>query len=1170
MKNSSIATSGRTLALKRSLACGAAAGALLLGSAAFAQETMETVQVTGYRASLEKSLDIKRSTNEMVDAISAEDVGKFPDSNLAESLQRLPGVAVDRDNGEGRSITVRGLGSNFTRVTLNGLQALSTAGSSDSGTAPNRDRGFDFNTFASELFSQLKVQKSASAASEDGSLGATVALSTPHAFDLGEKYILSAQNAWYEEGKPFNPRITGLASKTFLGEKLGFVVSAAYTLKNQYIDSYQRSPGQSDFDYRGSQFKPASYTGLPAGSTSTTGFPQGSTTFLNRNGFAAPSGTTCNGQSSTNGYQGVIPGNNITNAAYCATLSGSDAGAYSTINSPQGWGTVITVITTQTGTKTATSSSTKIGLTPGSTVIIPSLPSLTHQQLYQQRIGLTAGAEWQANDDTLISFDGLFSTAYQDSINYQISPIGLNRNNTNNSLNTITTSSTALTAAQKATTPWSSLFTLCTEQLGTATMADIACPGGTVNSKSAQITNQLSALDYYTSPTYGYSPTGADAVKAAMSLIGRPSTKLMPGSTVTANGLAANKLILDNVDFRSGADQAYYTVQFSQMSLNAKHNFSSKLRADVTVGWSHSNNHQTGLLGEMDHMDNTFANTGNYFTWDDTAGGEMPAMNFGFNVADPANWSMVKNYSALRHFEYYTDNKYRTLMSNLTYDVTDYLSLEAGVTMRIFDYGTSYWQRAMKDVVNPTFAEAGVDASQMTQTVNWGAGLNAPAGTPTSYIVPNLAAYERVFGFNCGCINKFGDWRITNLFNPASTGTAGSTYDVSEHSKAYFMQADFQEIPLFGNTLRGNAGLRFVTTEVSTEGHALQGQPLFAHSSYNDFLPSINLAYSLGDDMLIRAAASKVMARPSLSYMAPSITAMSFPSSNNGTNYSGLTMSIGNPNLKPYRAKTADIGWEWYFDKGAVLAVTGFVKWVSSAPQVVVLSSHLNDQFTPDQLKTMAQYYVDNHLVNGTASATNDYDAAYLQNNGDVAITEAMNSKGGVLEGVEITYTQNLDFIPAVFGGNGFGINANYTKINSKQHYIVNATLAGLTYADAPWANASPDAFNLTIFYDGLNWSQRISSAFRSKYLYLYPVASGSDVLGFGDAPLVQDFGYSKNTLNVDYSGSYDISENMDMTVDALNLTNQPDRRFAYANSPQTTKYASTGRQVFVGFRLKY
>ncbi len=93
----------------------------------------------------------------MMDAINAEDIADFPDANLAESLQRLPGVALDRDNGEGRSITVRGLGSDFTRVRLNGLETLSTAAASDSGTSPNRGRGFDFNVFASDLFSSLEV-----------------------------------------------------------------------------------------------------------------------------------------------------------------------------------------------------------------------------------------------------------------------------------------------------------------------------------------------------------------------------------------------------------------------------------------------------------------------------------------------------------------------------------------------------------------------------------------------------------------------------------------------------------------------------------------------------------------------------------------------------------------------------------------------------------------------------------------------------------------------------------------------------------------------------------------------------------------------------------------------------------------------------------------------------
>src|SRR5262249_60628180 len=108
----------------------------------------QTVVVTGFRASLRSALNVKRNSDVMVDAINAEDIADFPDANLAESLQRLPGIAVDRENGEGRGITVRGLGSDFTIVRLNGLEALSTAASSDSGTAPNRSREVDFNTFA--------------------------------------------------------------------------------------------------------------------------------------------------------------------------------------------------------------------------------------------------------------------------------------------------------------------------------------------------------------------------------------------------------------------------------------------------------------------------------------------------------------------------------------------------------------------------------------------------------------------------------------------------------------------------------------------------------------------------------------------------------------------------------------------------------------------------------------------------------------------------------------------------------------------------------------------------------------------------------------------------------------------------------------------------------------
>src|SRR3569623_1330262 len=132
--------------------------------------------VESYRDSLERAIELKRAATGQVDVIMAEDIGKFPDLNLAESLQRVPGVSIARDAGEGRNISVRGLGADFTRVRLNGMEGLSTTGGTDSSGGNNRGRGFDFNVFASELFNKVEVHKTSSADVEEGSLGATVDL----------------------------------------------------------------------------------------------------------------------------------------------------------------------------------------------------------------------------------------------------------------------------------------------------------------------------------------------------------------------------------------------------------------------------------------------------------------------------------------------------------------------------------------------------------------------------------------------------------------------------------------------------------------------------------------------------------------------------------------------------------------------------------------------------------------------------------------------------------------------------------------------------------------------------------------------------------------------------------------------------------------------------------
>ncbi|MET0274050.1 MAG: TonB-dependent receptor, partial [Phenylobacterium sp.] len=222
---------------RQGLRCGAAISALAIGlvaaSAAQAQATnaeVEEVIVTGFRGSLQQALELKKDSAISADSILAEDIGKFPDLNLSESIQRIPGVALARDGGEGKNISVRGLGPQFTRVRINGMEAMSTTGSSDANGGVNRGRVFDFNVFASDLFNSITVAKTAEAATEEGSLGATVDLQTARPFNYdGFTFVASGQAGYNDLSEKVNPRGAFLISNTWADGTFGALLSVAYS-----------------------------------------------------------------------------------------------------------------------------------------------------------------------------------------------------------------------------------------------------------------------------------------------------------------------------------------------------------------------------------------------------------------------------------------------------------------------------------------------------------------------------------------------------------------------------------------------------------------------------------------------------------------------------------------------------------------------------------------------------------------------------------------------------------------------------------------------------------------------------------------------------------------------------------------------------------------------------
>lgn len=359
------------------LKCGASAAAmsaaLLAGGEALAQDQVETVVVTGYRASLQNAIDLKRDQTAAVDSIVAEDVGKFPDSNLAEAMQRIPGVVLGRgDGGEGRNITVRGLGAQFTRVRLNGMEGASQTGASDIYGAGNGGRSFDFNVFPTEIFSSLSARKTTSPNVEEGSLGATVDLQVPRPFDYHDDLIVSgtARMTYQEVGEQTGPRGSLLVSKKF-GDKFGVLASISYQKRNTLEVGYAAVDILRSSNY---------------------------------GGFCSPLGYTGTQNPVTNAAKG-------TDAANCSTGNPrtSSLAAYEKIMAATGDSGVA-----------------------GGGVFLPRIPRYVHSEAETDRRGATLTFQWLPDADTDVDLDLLYTRTGTRRVDSYIGAISFGRAVSNN------------------------------------------------------------------------------------------------------------------------------------------------------------------------------------------------------------------------------------------------------------------------------------------------------------------------------------------------------------------------------------------------------------------------------------------------------------------------------------------------------------------------------------------------------------------------------------------------------------------------------------------------------------------------------------------------------------------------------------------------------------------
>ena len=364
----------------------ASAAAQAEESAASSSSELEEVVVTGFRSSLNNALEDKRNETAAIDSIRAEDIGKFPDSNLAESMQRVPGVTLSRgDGGEGRNISVRGLGPAFTRVRINGMEGAAQTGSSDIYGAGNNGRSFDFNVFPSEIFSALEVRKTPSADVEEGSLGATVDLRAPKPLEYPDDMVFTstARGVYNQVSEEVDPRLSALVSRKFADGTFGVLGSVAYQRRN---------------------IREVGYSAVDILSANTNGLSVNNVLFP----FCTPQG-----------YSGGISPSPDAQAGKGATLANCSTGNARRSD--------IDAFNTVYNLRRA-----DLPNTPGSGAFLPRLPRYVNSEQDTERTGATLTLQWAPTENTSISLDTLYSNFDVERRDNYILGLSFGRNVNNN------------------------------------------------------------------------------------------------------------------------------------------------------------------------------------------------------------------------------------------------------------------------------------------------------------------------------------------------------------------------------------------------------------------------------------------------------------------------------------------------------------------------------------------------------------------------------------------------------------------------------------------------------------------------------------------------------------------------------------------------------------------
>jgi TonB-dependent receptor len=1014
----------------------------VLGQAQFAQaqETaasdttaLEEVVVTGYRQSLENSTDAKRDAVGFVDAIFAEDIGKFPDTNIAESFNRIPGITINREtSGEGLNIAIRGLGTNFTKVLLNGAPvAVASTGRTD---AQSTNREVDLDMFPTELFSQLTVSKTPTAAMLEGGAAGTVNMRSARPFDNeGGHIAYSIQGMDNSNADSLGARGSIVASNTW--GPFGALIGVAG------VHNKVKTTGYETIGWTNPNLTVPSDDLAEADAQCTAG-------------------AACN---STGGGNFTIPGAVPSNAGN--------------------------------------------GLMPGAII----------------------------NDEFLLA------------------------NNPGRTL----------------------------QQIDNALIPRLGRPAVIQGDRDRY--NAVAAFEFRPSENFHayldtmYGKKENDLERFDMNLVGRNGAMIPLNMQVDRDDCAQGCVVTSATFANAQAFLEYRPFIEDTEFYGANPGFTWQIADKVSVDWQANYTHSEFHRESPTFLVSTPGNSG--MTVNYTNNGGIPTIDSSLDLNDPRNFGWAGGRVNMQDEERETETK--GTRASLTFGDSA-LSVTVGgayddVERRIQAFDNSQaWQNAVCGN-NPNVS---LQAPNTQPACN---GLvapgSAPAGFPTypglgtgfttgfpalnyqGSLIPQAALVNYLRpgpGFITANWDSFARDSQYAAFHNASpeasssnTGASGGL--IREKSTGFYAELN-GDTDIGDQRLRYNVGVRYVTTDQTVGGRVSIGDPRNAlpgtddlipdgsrypnivnfvetNRSYENWLPSANVAFNATDNVVLRAALSRTMTRANPNDMLPGL-GFSSPSADVG--------NVGNPDLKPFISDNIDIGFEFYTGREGYVGATAFRKGI--------------DGFTVLGSETVPFSQLELYGVNFNSLTPTQQEAINSRggpDNATVVLNQQVNAPGRLtVNGLEFNWVQPLDFLLADLGIEGLGFTANYTIVDQKGEGAAPAVAIGV----------APETYNATIYYEHFGISARLSTTF----------AEGSQSSGFNQNGIPLAALYGDDYEQWDFSSSFDLSEMFgissfapQITVDVINLFNEEQRSYFQFSNATFTQYES-GRTVIVGVRGKF